>query len=109
MELTGVLLELRLAPLIEAGCSSGLLAEYRRWYRLARGMGVEVVFSTGASSTLEARSPRDLVSLASLITLNIDKAREGLSRTPWSLLERNLRKLREGYVMPGVRVVEDQG
>jgi len=106
MASTGVALELNLSPLIREGCPSKLLSQYRGWYRLAKSAGVEVVFSSGASTPLEARSPRDLASLASLITLSVEEAREALSNTPWRILERGQRRLSEGYVMPGVRVVE---
>lgn len=108
MESGGVLLELCLSPLIGAGCPSHLLAAYRRWYFLAKEGGVGVVFSTGASSPLEARSPRDLAALASLITLDVEEAMDALSRVPWSLIEQGASRM-EGYVMPGVRVVGGQG
>lgn len=107
MKLNNVFLELRLLPLIEASCSPHLLTKYRRWYYTASEAGVEVVFSTGASSTLQARSPRDLASLASLITLSLDRARDSLSVIPSSIIERGVRRLDRGYVMPGVRVVEE--
>ncbi|MCX8204126.1 MAG: RNase P subunit p30 family protein [Candidatus Nezhaarchaeota archaeon] len=105
MESSGVLLELRLSPLISAGCPSHLLAVFRRWYLLAKEKRVGVVFSTGASSPLEARSPRDLVALASLITLNLEEAARALSNTPWTLIEQGSSRLGR-YLMPGVRVVE---
>lgn len=105
---SGTTLELRLSPLISAGCPSHLLAAFRRWYLLAKDRGVGVVFSTGASSSLEARSPRDLAALASLITLDVEEAAEALSKSPWALVEQGSCRLR-GYVMPGVRMVEGQG
>jgi RNase P/RNase MRP subunit p30 len=106
MASTGVALELNLSTLIKEGCPSKLLSQYRGWYRLAKLAGVEVVFSSGASTSLEARSPRDLASLASLITLSVEEALEALSNIPWRVLERGRRRLSEGYIMPGVRVVE---
>lgn len=105
---SGTALELRLSPLIGAGCPSHLLSAFRRWYSLAKGEGVGVLFSTGASSSLEARSPRDLAALASLITLDAEEATEALSKVPWALIEQALSRMR-GYVMPGVRVVGGQG
>jgi len=108
MELNDVFLELRLSPLIEAGCPSGLLANYRQWYCMASDAGVKVLFSTGASSAFEARSPRDVASLASLITLSVDEARESLSTIPRLIIERGLQRLDRGYVMPGVRVLKEE-
>jgi len=105
MESTGTVLELNLLPLIKSRCSPSLLSQYRKWYRVAKAQGVEVVFSTGASTSLEARSPRDLAALASMITLSVDEARDALSKRPQALLEEGKRRLSEGYVMPGVRVV----
>ncbi len=107
MENSKVLLEVDLVPLIEQECSSRLLRLYRRAYDVAKKHRVKVVFASGAKAPLELRAPRDLAALASLITLDEEKALNGLSTIPLTRLTLNRSKLRSGFILPGVSIAEE--
>jgi len=66
---------------------------------------IPVIVSSGARSVLELREPRALASMMVLLDVDEDKALDMVSTTPLKLVERNRRKLGDGYVSPGVRVV----
>lgn len=104
---SNVMLEIDLAPIIEKECHPKLLNFYRRVYEKARGRGVKIVFASGVKNYIDLRAPRDLASLASLITLDEDASSEGLSRIPMERLAINRSKLSSSFIMPGVWLVEE--
>jgi len=97
-----------LLTLIEYGSLRGLR-------RVAEGIwnayrrGVPVILSSGASEPLEMREPRGLASLLTLLDIELEDAVEMVSTNPWSIIERNRRKLSGEYAAPGVRVIGQGG
>jgi len=71
----------------------------------ARKHDIPVIVSSGASSVLELREPRALASMMVLLDVDEDEALDMVSVTPLKLVERNRRKLDDGFISPGVRVV----
>ena len=71
--------------------------------------GVPVILSSGASEPLEMREPRGLASLLILLDIELEDALEMVSDNPWSIIERNRRKLSGEYAAPGVRVIGQGG
>lgn len=70
---------------------------------------VPVILSTGASNRLEMREPRGLASLLTLLDIDLEEASEMISTNPWSIVERNRRRLSGEYAAPGVRIVKEGG
>ena len=71
----------------------------------ARKYDIPVLISSGASSLLGLRGPRALASLMVLLDVDENEALDMVSVTPMKLVERNRRKLDEGFISPGVRIV----
>lgn len=100
-------LEIEIYPLI---AFSGfrrvrLLSRLRVEVEVAGRFGVPVVLSSGASSELFMRGPRELAALASLFETPLPTALKAVSDFPLALVKRNREKLSPDYVAPGVRVV----
>jgi RNase P/RNase MRP subunit p30 len=67
--------------------------------------GVPVVVSSGADEPLLMRGPRELAASMQLLGIGEEESLDMVSDVPWSIVERNRRKLEPGYVSPGVRRV----
>ncbi|MBS7652649.1 hypothetical protein KEJ13_05910, partial [Candidatus Bathyarchaeota archaeon] len=68
---------------------------------------VPVVVSSGADSPILMRSPREIVALLDLLSVEEGEGKEMISRNPLMIVERNRGKMAPGFVAPGVRVVGD--
>lgn len=81
--------------------------------RVAEGMenawrrDILIILSSGASTRLGMRDPRGLASTLTLLDVDYEEALEMVSRNPWSIVQRNRRKLSGEYVMPGVRILRE--
>lgn len=55
------------------------------------------------------RRPREIALLSSLFGLEGEKAFEAVSDNPFSIVERNRKKLSDSFVCPGIRVIKEGG
>jgi ribonuclease P/MRP protein subunit RPP1 len=102
-------LELDVKPLLvlEGPARVRLLSCLRREASIAREFHVPVVISSGASSALLLRKPRETAALASLFGLNETAALDAVSTNASAIVMRNREKLSSGFVAPGIRVVKE--
>lgn len=82
-----------------------LLSSLRREAAIAQAFHVPIVISSGASSEMLMRKPRELAALASLFDLDETSAIEAISRNPLAIIKRNREKLSPNFVAPGIRII----
>ena len=93
----------------ESRSAVGLISRLRRELGIAKGSGVPVLISSGASDPLLLRKPKDSAALASLFELGEVEALRALSENPRAIVERSRSKQSAEYVAPGVRLVKARG
>ena len=82
-----------------------LLSSLRREAAIAQAFHVPIVISSGASSEMLMRKPRELAALTSLFDLDEASAIEAISRNPLAIIKRNMEKLSPNFVAPGIRII----
>jgi len=82
-----------------------LLSSLRREAVIAQAFHVLIVISSGASSEMLMRKPRELAALTSLFDLDKASAIEAISRNPLAIIKRNREKLSPNFVAPGIHVI----
>ncbi|MEM1586068.1 MAG: RNase P subunit p30 family protein [Candidatus Bathyarchaeia archaeon] len=100
-------LEINMSPILYLSGPSriNLLRVLRREVLIAMKYGVPIIISSGASNPYMLRRPEDYAFLVHLIDLDLNSAKEALSKNPKAIVERNRRKLSENYVCPGVHII----
>jgi len=100
-------LEIELAPLLQLTSSSRvrLLSRLRKEVATATRFHVPVTVASGATDELLMRGPHDYAALTTLFDMKLPSALGALSDNPWTIVERNRKKLSADYVAPGIRVV----
>jgi len=68
-----------------------------------------LVVSSGVSSELLLRKPREIATFSSLFGLSEVSALDAVSDNPFAIVRRNREKLSVGFVAPGIRVVKQGG
>jgi ribonuclease P/MRP protein subunit RPP1 len=99
----GVRLEVDLAPVLRTtgGKRVRAVADLRKVRELIEAYDVPFVVSTGASSHLELRAPREQIAVCERLGFDADRAAAGLEE--WGrLAERNRRRQSDRFVEPGV-------
>ncbi|RLE57192.1 MAG: hypothetical protein DRJ40_02420 [Thermoprotei archaeon] len=99
----GKLLELSLSKLLLD--ISKYFATYRYVVEMCSEYGVNIVFTSGASSVHELRAPRELASVLVALGLPVERALDAVSDIVWKVVEVNRKKLRGIIVAEGVEVV----
>ncbi len=99
--------EIDIAPILslEGFLRTRLIASLRKELIVAKRFQLPLVISSGATSESLIRSPHDYAALSFLFDLESSQALKALSETPLRIAERNLEKLSQGFVAPGLRVV----
>ncbi|MCW4014783.1 MAG: hypothetical protein NWF06_00255 [Candidatus Bathyarchaeota archaeon] len=99
-------LEIELAPLLQLTSFSRirLLSCLQRETAIAQRTKVPITLSSGATTEMLMRGPRDYAALATVFDLQLSSALKALSETPLVTVERNRAKLSPEYVAPGIRV-----
>jgi len=99
--------EIDVKPLLtlEGPARIRLLSSLRREVAIAKAFHVPIVISSGASSELLMRKPRELAALASLFDLDKVSAIEAVSKNPLAIIKRNREKLSPNFVAPGIRII----
>jgi ribonuclease P/MRP protein subunit RPP1 len=100
-------LEIELAPMLQLTSFSRvlLLSRLRKEVATAARFKVPVTISSGATDELFMRGAHDYAALTTLFDMQSASALGALSDNPWSIVERNRKKLSADYVAPGIRVV----
>jgi RNase P/RNase MRP subunit p30 len=98
--------EIDIEPLLslEGRTRIRLLSSLRREVAIAQAFQIPIVISSGASSELLMRKPRELAALASLFDLDRASAIEAVSTNPLAIIKRNREKLDPNFVAPGIRI-----
>ena len=101
--------EVDLKPLflLEGSARARFLSTLRRECSVAGDFGVPIVLSSGVSSEMLLRKPREMAALAGLFGLDDASGLESVSTNPTAIVKRNREKLSSGFVAPGIRVVKE--
>jgi ribonuclease P/MRP protein subunit RPP1 len=105
----GFEIDLRPLLVLEGPSRVRLLSCLRREVNLALSFNLAIVLSSGVSEARLLRRPRELALLSSLFGLEGEKAFEAVSDNPFSIVERNRKKLSDSFVCPGIRVIKEGG
>jgi len=99
--------EIDMQPLLilEGSIRIRLLSSLIREVAIAQAFHIPIVVSSGATSELLMRKPRELAALASLFDLDKNSAVEAVSRNPLAIIKRNREKLGSNFVAPGIRII----
>jgi len=102
-----VALEFDLAPLLYLYGYQRirLLSKLREETFIAKKYKVPIILSSGANNVSLLRKPEDYASLGYLFGLDLNDARDSMSKNPKEIIERNRRKLSPNFVAPGVYVI----
>jgi ribonuclease P/MRP protein subunit RPP1 len=102
-------LEIDVKPLLvlEGPARVRLLSSLRRETAIAREFHVPIVVSSGATTEMLLRKPREQAALAGLFDLSEVSALEAVSQNPVSIVKRNRQKLSSKFVAPGIRVIKE--
>jgi len=74
--------------------------------RLAEHFRVPLIVCSGAQSKWDMRAPRELVSVANVLGLEISKAFLGVTTIPQQIIEDNMKSLEGKKITEGVEIVE---
>jgi len=103
-------LELNLSALIsETENRRKILEKWMEYSTLAINRRVPIILASGAGSTYQMRSPRELIALALTIGMNVDVAVNGVSTLPLQIIRLNREKLKPEFVAPGITVIKKGG
>lgn len=85
-----------------------VLWDYSLVFKRIKKRGIPILISSGASSIIDMRAPKDLSALASLLLGEDEEklARDVVSTIPMRLVQTNREKLGSSFVQPGVKVVD---
>jgi RNase P/RNase MRP subunit p30 len=102
-------LEVDVKPLLalEGPARVRLLSSLRRETAIAREFHVPIIVSSGVSTEMQLRRPRELAALAFLFGLDETSALEAVSQNPVAIIKRNREKLNRGFVAPGIRIIKE--
>jgi ribonuclease P/MRP protein subunit RPP1 len=101
-------LEIDIKPLLvlEGPARVRLLSNLRREAAIATEFHVPIIVSSGATSEMLLRKPREQAALAGLFGLN-GTSLETVSQDPLALVKRNRQKLSPKFVAPGIRIIKE--
>jgi RNase P/RNase MRP subunit p30 len=102
-------LEVDVKPLLvlEGPARVRLLSNLRRETAIAKEFHVPIVVSSGVTSEMLLRKPREQAALAGLFDLDEASALEAVSQNPMAIVKRNRQKLSSKFVAPGIRVIKE--
>jgi ribonuclease P/MRP protein subunit RPP1 len=102
-------LEVDVKPLLvlEGPVRVRFLWTLRQEVAIAREFHVPVVLSSGASSEMLLRKPRELAVVGSLFGLDEVLGLDAVSSNPMAIVRRNRVKLSRGFVAPGIRLIKE--
>ncbi len=72
--------------------------------RIAKKFKTPIIVSSGALSHFEIKDPLVLTSLINFLGLEIDKAKETLSKIPENILKESKKRISDKWIIPGVEI-----
>ena len=78
------------------------LRQIRSALEIATRKGVPILFSSGSRRLDQMRSPREITALGQMLLASSAPPLDSLSNIPQRLLQKNLLKISENYISPGV-------
>jgi len=82
-----------------------LISRLRNEVKIAEKYKIPIVISSGASTSILMRRPREMAALAILFDMPMERALKSISEIPCSILQRNREKLSPNFIAPGLKVV----
>jgi len=93
--------------LIESKSSrSKLLAKMQNNIKLAKKFHTPIILCSGAISHYEMRDSRVMISMAEQLGLELNKAKESLSKIPEKILKQAIERKNEKWILPGVKILK---
>jgi len=101
-------LEVQIAPLLKSSglTRSKILKSYRESVSTAMDGGMGIVLTSGAIHPMGLRSSVAMAHIGMLLGMNRSFADSSVSGLPWSIVERNMKKLRPEFVSDGVEILQ---
>jgi ribonuclease P/MRP protein subunit RPP1 len=88
------------------GTRSKILSNIENNIRLAKKFHAPVILCSGAISHFELRSPECMISIASQLGLELNDAKNSMSKIPEKILNRSKERKSEEWISPGIKVVK---
>ena len=66
-----------------------------------------IVLTSGANSPIELRSPVAMMHIGILLGMEKHYAERAIDEIPSSIVQRNLKKMEQGYVAEGIEIVKE--
>jgi ribonuclease P/MRP protein subunit RPP1 len=85
---------------------SRVLSNIENNIKLARKFHAPLILCSGAISHFELRSPECLISMANQIGLDLDKAKNSITKVPENILKQIRERKSERWISPGIKVVK---
>ncbi len=106
---SGTALEIPILPLLRTTglVRSKIIKTFSETIRTAKQSGMKVILSSGAFHPLQIRSPRALQHIGMLLGLERSEAKAAVSDIPIGIIEHNIRRMSDNYILPGVEIVGD--
>ena len=82
-----------------------LISRLRNEVKIAEKYKIPIIISSGASTSILMRRPREMAALAILFDMPMERALKSISEIPYSILQRNREKLSPNFIAPGLKVV----
>ncbi|MBD3160159.1 MAG: hypothetical protein GF309_15385 [Candidatus Lokiarchaeota archaeon] len=104
---TDTALEVNIVSLLQVSGlkRSRVLKSLRDSIRTASRARMRIVLSSGADSALRMRSPTALEQIGSLLDIDYKTAEKALRNYPMDIIKRNLAKLNENFIAPGIEII----
>ena len=83
-----------------------ILQNIARNIKLAKKYKVPIILCSGAISHWELRSPEVLISMACQLGLELNEAKDSITKIPEKIIESSKERRSEKWILPGVKVVK---
>jgi RNase P/RNase MRP subunit p30 len=97
--------EFNLSQLLVSDISSDVLSRFAKEMGIAHVHDTRVVLSSGSASSENVRSPLQMAAIASALGLSKEQSLLAVSKTPLSIIARNIEKRSSSYIEEGVKVL----
>jgi RNase P/RNase MRP subunit p30 len=104
-------LEVQISPLLgNAGLDrSRVIKTFRENVDVAVKAGMQVVITSSASRPLQLRSPAALRYIGYVVGLDDSYLEHAIGQVPEEIVRRNSKKLENGFISPGLEIVQEDG
>ncbi|MHA2358676.1 MAG: RNase P subunit p30 family protein [Candidatus Thorarchaeota archaeon] len=108
---SGTCLEIQFTPLLNlVGLNrSKIIKAFREAVEIATSAGMSIILSSGAKHPMQMRSTMAMRHIGLLLGMNSKYAETVVCKTPFEILERNLRRLGPEFIAEGVEIIQRGG